>query len=245
MTELNLLEALRLASVLNSLHFGEIDAAVAEARLRLMDRTSSGQPHHVSDPNGICGLETEKLIPIRLVLSKAANQGLGPWFLLTPTPGRHGGFRSASESLIQAMETGALVVEANGKMAWLPKPIGPAMQWLLVEAQRPTYPISPAEASRNLSEAVIAIGAKLAAIDNPAGTRPDEALSVHLGEAYSTRCQRLLDRAMFLLKVADEGLKATSRALTTENVLAREKQLRNLRAACLDAISASASWPQG
>ena len=241
----SLIEGLRLVSVLNALTGDGLDAARAEDALRVADNGDPNRAHHVFDPAGVLGLEPQVATPVRIALGRVANQLPGEhWALLLPQPGRLAGLRGPIATNAAALETGVIVVNHGGGLGWLPRPVGPAMQWELVPAERPLLPATPGEAAQALNEQILAAGRELGRLDAPAGNRPDDAASIHLGAAYSHVNQKLLDRALLWREASRAGIEASPQLLHSHGVLVRDKQLRELDDICRDAISAAASWPR-
>lgn len=239
-----LIEGLRLVSVLNAMTGSGLDAPRAEHLLRVADDGEPGRAHHVFDPAGVLGLEPERGTPVRIALGRVANTLPGErWSLLLPEPGRLAGLRGPAETNSAALETGVIVVAHSGGLGWLPRPIGPAMQWQLVAAERPLLPPTPSEATRALNEQILDAAKELAGLDSPAGTRPEDAASLSLGRSYSPVNQKLLDRAMLWREASRAGRAASPQLLHSHGVMVRDEQLRLLDDICRQAISAAASWP--
>lgn len=238
------LECLHLTSVLNAMAVGLIGAPQAEYALRIAPDGDSGRAHHAVDEEGLLGLDPDAGSPVRIVLARVAavmpNQ---KWVLLLPRPGRLTGLRGPQTTNRLALDCGAIVVARGGGLAWLPRPVGPAMQWQLVAADAPLLPATPGEAARALNEQVLMAAQELGRLDAPAGRRPDDAASISLGPAYPAANQGLLDRALLWRAACRAGLTATAGVVTSHAVLAREAQLRTLQGLCEDAVSAAASWP--
>ncbi|MFT8395187.1 hypothetical protein [Propionibacterium sp.] len=238
------IESLRLTSVLNAMAAGLLSAPQAEAQLRTTETGASGRPHHVVDEQQLLGLPADAGSPVRLALARIVNRMPAErWTLLLPRPGRLGGLRGPVETNQLALECGAVVAARRVGVAWLPRPVGPAMQWQLVWAEAPLPPPTPGEAARALSEQVLVAARELGELDAPAGRRPRCAASVVLGRAYPQACQGLLDKALLWREACQAGLDATSETLHSHAALTRERHLHDLNQLCLDAISAAASWP--
>ncbi|SER49315.1 hypothetical protein SAMN05443377_101143 [Propionibacterium cyclohexanicum] len=223
---------------------GLISAPQAEYALRTSSNGTPGRPHHAVDEQELLGLASDTGSPVRIVLARvAAVMPTQRWVLLLPRPGRLRGLRGPVPTNRLALECGAIVVARDGGLAWLPRPVGPAMQWQLVAAQRPIPPSTPGEAARALNEQVLDAARELGRLDAPAGRRPEGATSITLGPAYPAANQELLDRALLWREACRAGLDASPASLHSHAVLARETQLRTLEGLCEDAVSAAASWP--
>ena len=236
-----MIQSVQLCATLNELGAGMTSAAWAERRLRV-----AGQPHHVADPSGLLGLDRETGTPIRLALARVEQLiPSGCWALLLPRPGRLGGLRGPASTTTLALQTGAIVVAHGGGIGWLPRPVGPAMQWLLVPVDPPGLPEDPATASRLLAQAMLDAEGALSSLDQPSGTRPDHYWGVRLGPAFDQRNQTLLDRAMGLHAACQAGLSQMDGLLDSHAHERRTRALTDLDAECLRAISSAVSWPAG
>lgn len=223
---------------------GLISAPQAEHALRMAQDGGSGRPHHAVDEQQLLGLDPDSGSPVRLVLARvAARMPTQRWVLLLPRPGRLAGLRGPLATNHLALECGAVVLAREGGLAWLPRPVGPAMQWQLVDALAPLLPATPEEAARALNEQMLTAARELGRLDAPAGRRPEGADSVVLGPAYPPANQGLLDRALLWREACRAGLDATPAAVHSHAVLAREDHLRTLEGLCEDAVCAAASWP--
>ena len=236
-------ECLRLTTVLDDLSAGRTNAPQAEARLQ-----QGGRPHHVFDPDGLLGLDPIAQVPVRLALARIEHGQLSPgvrpvWALLLPRPGRMAGLRGPLEVNRAALGAGAAVMPHDGTLCWLGEQVGEGMQWRLARAERPFPPPDPREAARQLGAVLAGAASALAELDIAAGERPDEVHAPVLGPGFDERSQHLLDRAWLLLTTVDAALEAQSAVLHSHAVLTRERHLRELADAALDAISAAASWP--
>lgn len=239
------IECLHLTSVLNAMSAGLISAPQAEYDLRMAQDGAPGRPHHAVDEQQLLGLEPDAGSPIRLVLARVADRmPERRWVLLLPRPGRLAGLRGPLDTNRLALECGAIVLAREGGLAWLPRPVGPAMQWQLVGARAPLLPATPGEAARALNEQLLSAARELGRLDAPAGRRPDDAASVVLGPAYPPANQGLLDRALLWREACRAGLEAVPQTLHSHAALTRESQLRTLEGFCEDAVCAAASWPK-
>lgn len=238
------LECLRLVSILNAMGLGLLDAPRAEYALRMSDAGEPDRPHHVADPGGLLGPGGPDAVPARLALARVAGRMPGSrWVLVIACPGDLGGLRGPATTNEQALAHGAAVVAAAGGPAWLPQPVGPAMQWQLVPAERPLPPPTPGEASTALDEQILASARELAGLGVTGGQRPEGADSIVLGRAYPGRNQKLLDKALLWRAACAAGLEDGAAPLHSHAELTRSAHLRRLDALCRQAISAAAGWP--
>lgn len=231
--------------MLNAMGVGALDAPRAERVLRISDTGEPDRPHHVADPEG----SSDRAGPTR-----PRAPGPGPhrehplpgelWMLAVVHPGDPAG-RPARP--LDDERPGPRVRRhrrrPRGRVAWLPHPVGPAMQWRLARAERPLPPPTPGEAATALNAQVLVSARELAGLDAAAGRRPDDAAPVVLGGAYPTGNQRLLDRAILWREVCAAGPGADDAALHSHARLARSAHLRRIGIVCRQAISAAASWP--
>lgn len=230
-------DAIRLAATLNDVSLGRVGAATAEAAVRL-----DGTPHHVLDREGVLGLDPLSGTPLRLALAGVERCGLTSWRLSLPRPGRFAGLRGPAEVNREAVEVGAAIVDTTGR-CWLPYPVGEAMQWTLVRANSPLSAPQVAEAAELLNHAIITAERALTDLGMSAGTRPDPTFEDLLGEFYPRANHTLLARALSLHEASEAGLEATGDVLTAFGADVRERELRTLDLACLDAIEAAVSNP--
>lgn len=238
------IECLRLVSLLNAMGVGALDAPRAEYMLRISDTGEPDRPHHVADPESALGLDGYGALPVRLALARVADQMRGSlWMLAVVRPGDLGGLRGPAPTNEQALACGAVVVNHGGGVAWLPHPVGPAMQWQLARAERPLPPPAPPEAAMALNEQILESARELAGLDAAAGRRPEDAASVVLGRAYPVRNQQLLDKALLWREACAAGLAVEDALLHSHAQLTRFAHLRRLDTLCRQAIGAAASWP--
>lgn len=240
--------SLRLATTLNRLASGRTNAPDAEQAVR-----AGGTPHHVADPDGLLGLDPLRSVPLRLALARLEHSPFGTatgtaatpvWALLLPRPGRPAGLRGPVGLTRAALAAQAVVLTHDGSLVWLGEGIGGGVQWRLARANRPLPPPDPRETARHFSRLVAQSASALAGLELTAGQWPDELHPPVLGDGYPTRSQTLLDRAWTVLLAADAALASQHEVLHSHAVLMRERHLRELADAALDAISAAASWPE-
>lgn len=235
-----LITCLRLTSVLNALVSGHFTAPEAEAEIRFL-----GQPHHVVDPHQVLGgLQTGQGVPIRSAFARLDSEGSGtPWALAAPRPGRLAGLRGPAATTAAALQAGAVVIRHTGGIAWVPFPVGPAIQWTLLPAAPPLLPLPPAAAARALAETVLEVERDLAALGAPAGSRSGQQTGPRLGPAYPHGAQLLLEKALALREACQSGLQASGQLFSSHEVTQREQHLHRLDDVCLDTICSVASWP--
>lgn len=230
-------DAIRLAATLNDVSLGRVGAATAEAALR-----PDGTPHHVLDREGVLGLDPLSGTPLRLALAAVERSGLTTWRLSLPRPGRFAGLRGPAELNREAVEVGAAIVDTAGR-CWLPYPVGEAMQWTLARANAPLPASQLAEARQLLNHAILTAERALRELGMAAGQRPEPFDNDLLGEFYPRANHTLLTRALALHDACQAGLSSTPDVLTSFGQEVRERELRTLDAACLDAIEAAVSNP--
>ncbi|MEL4504045.1 hypothetical protein AAEX63_04595 [Luteococcus sp. H138] len=241
--------SLRLATTLNRLASGRTNAPDAEQVVR-----GDGTPHHVVDPDGLLGLDPLRAVPLRLALARLEHGRLGSpnptegatpvWALLLPRPGRPAGLRGPADFTRAALECESVVLTHDGTLAWLGERVGGGVQWRLARADRPLPPPDPRECARQFSRTVAQAASVLSELDLAVGARPGEVHAPVLGEGYPSRSQTLLDRAWLVLLAVDAALASQHEVLHSHAVLTRERHLRELADAALDAISAATSWPE-
>lgn len=237
---------LRLTCLLNQMAAGLLSAPEVEHRL-----TAEG-PHHVSDPEGLLGLNPIEASPLRLALSRVAHGAVGArpqWLLLAPVPGHLSGLRGPAEFNRAALEAGgAVVLHAHGTpwppIAWVGLAVGPAVQWRLWRAEQALPPEHPSEAARAFTRLVIEAAQGLGALDATTGQRPDEVHPPVLGDAYPAVNQALLDRAWTVWSGAEAGLAGQDQLLSSHLVTNRERHLRELAGAARGAVCSAVSWPR-
>ena len=123
--------------------------------------------------------------------------------------------------------------------AWIPHPVGSAMQWTIVRGASPLPPPTPADAAPLLRSAVSATAAQLTDLGMVAGNRSD-VVAPHL-TGHRPADQRLLDSAWTVMMACDAGRESTM--ITAYGAQTRETALRQLRNAASQAVTAATSWP--
>ncbi|WCC79283.1 hypothetical protein O6R08_06970 [Cutibacterium equinum] len=238
----------RLTCLLNDLCAGRTTDPHAEAELLTM-----ATAHHVQDPDEVLSLsEHDPLssVPIRMALARIAHvRHDSPvlWGLLLPAPGQLAGLRGPASVNQSAIDAGAVIICHQGcaaipaGTAWIPQPVGSAMQWTIRRAAAPLPPPTPSDATVLLRSAVTATAAQLSDLGMVAGERP-EITAPHL-TGHRPADQRLLDSAWTVLTACDAGLASTHHMITAHSAHTREAALRTLRNAASQAITAATSWP--
>ena len=207
--------------------------------------------HHVHDPDEVLGLfEHDPLssVPIRMALARISHDPRDIpvlWGLLLPVPGQLAGLRGPAQVNRAALDAGAVVVCHQGSTtmpagtAWIPHPVGSAMQWTIVRGAAPLPPPTPADADPLLRSAVSATAAQLTDLGMVAGNRSD-VVAPHL-TGHRPADQRLLDSAWTVMMACDAGRESTM--FTAYGAQTRETALRQLRNAASQAVTAATSWP--
>ncbi len=207
--------------------------------------------HHVHDPDEVLGLfEHDPLssVPIRMALARISHDPRDIpvlWGLLLPVPGQLAGLRGPAQVNRAALDAGAVVVCHQGSTtmpagtAWIPHPVGSAMQWTIVRGAAPLPPPTPADAAPLLRSAVSATAAQLTDLGMVAGNRSD-VVAPHL-TGHRPADQRLLDSAWNVMMACDAGRESTM--ITAYGAQTRETALRQLRNAASQAVTAATSWP--
>lgn len=235
-------DSLRLAVVLNALAERAISAPFAERAL-----AGGETPHHVHDPEGLLGLDPVSAVPLRQALARLEHAPAGrarpAWALLLPRPGRMAGLRGPLEVNRAALDAGAVVMTHDGSLAWLGQRVGAGVQWRIALAERPLPPPDPREVARLLPRTIAQVAQELHGLDVTGGERPGPEPAPELGDHYPAASQALVERAWTVLAAAEAGLAQQHEVLHSHAVLTRERHLRELADAALDAISASVSWP--
>ena len=207
--------------------------------------------HHVHDPDEVLGLfEHDPLssVPIRMALARISHDPRDIpvlWGLLLPVPGQLAGLRGPAQVNRAALDACAVVVCHQGSTtmpagtAWIPHPVGSAMQWTIVRGAAPLPPPTPADADPLLRSAVSATAAQLTDLGMVAGNRSD-VVAPHL-TGHRPADQRLLDSAWTVMMACDAGRESTM--ITAYGAQTRETALRQLRNAASQAVTAATSWP--
>ncbi|GAB3697023.1 hypothetical protein [Mariniluteicoccus flavus] len=228
--------ALRLTAHLNAVRHAAMSPEVA-ARAVVADDAA----HHVSDPDGLVGLDTLRASDLDRAIAAALVFHAGDWALALPRPGALAPLRGPAALTTAALEAGAAVVHVGGGLAWVPQPVGPAVQWRLYAAEPPLLTTTPGEADRQLSEAVLEVGRQLAELDLASGQRPDVP-EVVLPRCYGGRAQKSAHRALLLWEATGAALDDDSAVLHSHAIGSRAAALRRVHAAAAEALCAAVSW---
>ena len=242
---MTLLASIRLVTHLNVLRH-RAEAAVVDTgspSLEVAARTVQGRDaaHHVSSPDELLGLPGHHATDLDEAMTAALRQATSDWVLALPRPGRLGPLRGPAPLTRAALEAGAAVIPLDGGPAWIPTRVGPAIQWLVLAADRPFPPVPAAEAEHALTLAMIAATGDLDRLGTVSGRRP-ESPGLLLPQAYSARQRRSADRALRLVGICEAGLADESGLLHAHAVEARARTLRTLLNAALDSLEASCAW---
>lgn len=227
--------ALRLAGHLNALRHTPLSPEVAARGI-----CGDDVAHHVIDPDGLLGLDQMTANELDAALRAALLLGHDDWTLALPRPGRLAPLRGPAEFNAAALEAGAVVLGSAGGPAWVPQAIGRAVQWRIRHADAPRLTLTPAEAERQLSEAILRSERQLTALGAAAGVRPDPERP-QLPSAYPARAQRSAHRALMLIRVCEAGL-AEHAGLHSHAVQVRAEHLRAVHEAAIDALCAAVTW---
>ena len=156
-------------------------------------------------------------LPIRMALARISHNPHDTpvlWGLLLPVPGQLAGLRGPAQVNRAALDAGAIVICHQGSttmpagIAWIPHPVGSAMQWTVVRAAAPLPPPTPADTAPLLRSAISATAAQLTDLSIVAGNRPD-VVTPHL-TGHRPADQRLLDSAWTVMMACDAGQEPTT-----------------------------------
>lgn len=226
-----------MTAYLNSTLARRVSAEVAAASV-LDDDVA----HHVLDPDEVLGdLDPSRATELAAVWPRLVSAEPEHWILALPGPGLPGSVRGPRALTEAAVVTGEAVLAASGGVALVPYRVGRAVQWRIFRANRPGAPLTPYDAERTLSEAVLAAARVLTQLDVAAGTRP-RVSSLQLAPGYSNRQHATAERAGRLLQACTAALADDGRSISAFEADARARQLRTVRDACVGALCAAASW---
>lgn len=241
-----LLAAIRLVTTLNVLRHGPATGAAAssapsvEVAARLV--IDGDAAHHVSDPDALLELSGEGSSPLDEAMLAALARTVEDWILALPRPGRLGPLRGPLSFTRAALDAGAAVIPRTGGAGWIPTRVGPAIQWLLVPAERPFPPVSSAETEHALADAMRAATGDLDRLGMVSGRRP-AGDGAALPAAYPSRQRNAAARALRLVEACEAGLADESGLLHVHAAELRAQALRALLNAALDSLEASCAWP--
>ncbi len=230
--------AVRMAANLNSLSRGQQSIEQAERAI-----TGDDVTHHVLDPDDVIGLdplEASTLDTALVALKPLANDG---WYLALPVPGQLTPLRGPAPFNTAAVDRGAAVVAAGGRIGLVPYRVGGAVQWRTYAAERPFAPETPYEAERRLSETVLAAAAALTRLDVAGGRRPGEGALMRLAPGYGSRRIAAVDRAARLWSACSAALADEGASITAFEVQARRRELTRVADAARSALVSAISWP--
>lgn len=239
--------AIRLVTHLNVLRHGAgTTPGAGVPSVEVVARTVQGHDaaHHVTSPDGLLGLPVDHASSLQDAVAAALASATGDWILALPCPGRLGPLRGPAALTRAALEAGAAVLPRDGGPAWVPTRVGPAIQWLLLPAERPFPPVGAVEAEQALTEAMLAATSVLDRLGMVSGQRPGTA-GPTLPGAYAARQRRAADRALLLAAACEAGLADESGLLHAHAAQSRAQVLRGLQRAALDSLEASCAWQPG
>lgn len=228
--------AIRLTGNLNVLRHTAVSAEVSAREV-----TGGDVAHHVVDPEGLLELNPISANELDTAMRAALARFPGDWTLILPRPGMLGALRGPAPLTRFALEMGSAVVAREGGLAWVPQPVGSAVQWVLLPAEKPALPTAPTEADRHLSETVLRIADALAAQEMSSGERPELAFAP-LPSAYGGRSKKLATKALRLIHAVDAALADDSGMLHSHAIQTRRTALVEVQRAAIDALSAAVSW---
>lgn len=230
--------AVRLVSYLN--------AAVADPGLceRAPFAVQGGDvAHHVIDTAHLIGLDPWQAEPLAEVFDSLVDHPGRPWLLALPSPGRLAPLRGPEELTRSALAAGVAVVAGGGGLALVPHRVGPAVQWVVLPAERPAALPSAYEAERHLSETILTAARELADLDVAGGTRPKDT-AIELAPGFPARQRLAADRAARLWTACSVALDGDGSALSVYEVDRRRQALQTVRDAAGEALVAAVSWQQ-
>lgn len=234
-TQLNALRRLAVATSPTT------DLALASGRAAV-EIVGTDVAHHVVDPDGRAGLDPRRATALTDALVELAALERETWILTLPQAGALGSLRGPVPLNRAALEVGEAVVGLTAGVALVPYRVGRAVQWRVFGAERPFPPLTPYDAERALSEAVLRAATTLTQLDVAAGPHPHPAVNFGLPAAYSSRQQATAERAARLLVACDAALLSDGSSITSHEAEARARELRTVRAAANHALCASATW---
>lgn len=226
--------ALRLTLALNAAPSASTSDEVLAATI-----TAPDTAHHVTDPEGLLGLDPLAATPLERALSACRRRTpTEHWLLALPRSGQLSILRGPAAVTRAALEAEAVVLPASGGVAWVPWRVGPAIQWQLLTAAPPAPGPTPSEADRLLLAAMAEAADALEELGMTSGVRPDASDLPVEGWADS-RSQRSAERAWLVHQAATSGLADLSGMIHAHAVGVRERTLRTLQAAAADALVAA------
>lgn len=242
---MTLLASIRLVTHLNVLRDAGRSPQAAggvpspEVAARIVQSTDAA--HHVSSPDGLLGLPPDHASELDHAIAAALGHGSSDWVLARPRPGRLGPLRGPVALTRAALEAGAAVIPRDGGPSWVPRRVGPAVQWSIMSSERPFPPVAAAEAEHALTLAMLGATEELDRLGMVSGRRP-RGTDLLMPQAYPARQRRAADRALRLVEACEAGLADESGLLHAHAVETRARTLRALLNAALDSLEASCAW---
>lgn len=228
--------ALALAAHLNACRHSPLSPEVA-ARAVVGDHAA----HHVVDSDGLLGLDSMTASELDRAITAALLLVDSDWAVALPRPGRLAPLAGPPTLTTGALDAGAVVLPVAGGPAWIPRAVGPAIQWQILHSAPPRLTTTAAEADRQLREVVVHVGRRLA--DLPLGTSEEvDTPPPTLPACYGSRSQQLLARAWRLSRAAETALADDGDTLHVHAIGARRHALGELRDAAETALAAAVTW---
>lgn len=228
--------ALALTAHLNACRHSPLSPEVAARAV-----TGDHAAHHVVDSDGLLGLDTVRATELDRAIKAALVLVDSDWAVALPRPGRLAPLAGPPTLTAGALDAGAVVLPVAGGPAWVPRAVGPAIQWQVLYAAAPRLTDTAADADRRLREVVVHVGRRLS--DLPLGTvEEDDAPAPILPSCYGSRSQQLLARAWRLSRAAGTALADDGDTLHVHAIGARRHALGELRDAAETALAAAVTW---
>lgn len=228
--------ALALTAHLNACRHSPLSPEVA-ARAVIGEHAA----HHVVDPEGLLGLDPLTANELDRAMAAALMLVDSDWAVALPRPGRLAPLAGPPTLTAAALDAGAAVLPVVGGPAWVPRAVGPAIQWQILSSAAPQLTLTAADADRQLREVVVQVGRRLA--DLPLGTsEEDDAPPPILPAGYGSRSRQLLARAWRLSRAAGTALEDDGNTLHVHAIGARRSALGDLRDAADSALAAAVTW---
>lgn len=229
--------AVALTAHLNACRHSAISTEVA-ARSVVGDHAA----HHVVDADGLLGLDPLGANELDAAIAAALLLVDSDWALALPRPGRLAPLTGPTALTTLAMGAGAVVLPVAGGPAWVPRVVGPAIQWQLTQSNAPRLLITAADADRRLRESILSAGRQLGDSPGTMGARPPEGEPLVLPASYGGRAQQLVDRAWLLMQATEAALDDERELLHVHAIEARRRALVDLRDAAGEALCAAVTW---
>ncbi|HEU5486961.1 MAG TPA: hypothetical protein VFU98_18810 [Microlunatus sp.] len=233
---MTLLAAVRLVSYLNA---AGVDPALREPAPFAVQ--GGDVAHHVVDPHGLVGIDPWRAEPLAEVFDTLVDHPGRPWLLALPSPGRLAPLKGPPELVSSALAVGVVVVASGGGLALVPHPVGPALQWEALPAERPAAVPTSYEAERVLSETVLQAARELTDLDVAGGVRPEDT-ALTLAPGYPARQRVAADRAARLWAASSAALSDDGSSISAFEADRRRAVLRSVHEAAGEALIAAVSW---